>query len=337
VAARILEAFQTQLHAGPQRVSVDVSVGITDSRRSHDAEELIRGADLAMYQAKSHGKSRFEFFEESMAAAMLRLHDVKEELAKAIAREEILVEYQPIVSLETGRITAAEALVRWEHPARGRIPPSEFVPLAEETGLIGVLDHHVLWQACRQARRWQLAEMTEAPLRVHVNLSLAELRDRDFVPGVVAILKESQLAPDQLTLEITETQLLGEAADSAASFQELRDLGVRIALDDFGTGYSSLSYLHSLPVDCLKIAKPFVDGLTGGGREAGFIRMILDLGRTLDLEVIAEGIETSAQLEALRVLGAGLGQGYLLGRPSAAKPGRFERRQAAMLGAVDEV
>jgi EAL domain-containing protein (putative c-di-GMP-specific phosphodiesterase class I) len=179
--------------------------------------------------------------------------------------------------------------------------------------------------------------MTEAPLRVHVNLSLAELRDRDFVPGVVAILKESQLAPDQLTLEITETQLLGEAADSAASFQELRDLGVRIALDDFGTGYSSLSYLHSLPVDCLKIAKPFVDGLTGGGREAGFIRMILDLGRTLDLEVIAEGIETSAQLEALRVLGAGLGQGYLLGRPSAAKPGRFERRQAAMLGAVDEV
>jgi diguanylate cyclase (GGDEF)-like protein len=336
VAARILEAFRTQVQAGTQLVSVHVSVGITDSRRGQDADELLREADLAMYQAKSQGKSRFEFFEKSMAAAMLRLHDVKEELAKAIEREEIVVEYQPIVSLETGVIAAAEALVRWEHPVRGLIAPSEFVPLAEETGLIGVLDRHVLRQACRQARRWQLAEMIEAPLRVHVNLSLAELREPDFVPNVLAILNESELAPEQLTLEITETQLLGDAADSAASFQELRDLGVRIALDDFGTGYSSLSYLHSLPVDSLKIAKPFVDGLTGGGREAGFIAMILELARTLELEVIAEGIETSAQLEALRTLGAGLGQGYLLGRPSAAKPGRFERRQAATLGAVHD-
>jgi diguanylate cyclase (GGDEF)-like protein len=337
IAARILEAFDTQVHAGSQLVSVHVSVGITDSRRSHDADQLIREADLAMYQAKSHGKSRFEFFEESMAAAMLRLHDVKEELAKAIQREEIVVEYQPIVSLETGRICAAEALVRWEHPIRGRVAPSEFVPLAEETGLISTLDRHVLRQACRQARRWQLADTSGDPLRVHVNLSMAELRDADFVPGVLTMLDECELAPEQLALEITETQLLRDAAGSAARFQELRDLGVRIALDDFGTGYSSLSYLHSLPVDSLKIAKPFVDGLTGGGRDAGFIGMILDLARTLELEVIAEGIETSAQLEALQRLGAGLGQGFLLGRPSAPKPGRFERRQTAVLEPVDEL
>jgi len=337
VAARILEAFDAQVHAGSQLVSVHVSVGITDSRRSRDADQLIREADLAMYQAKSHGKSRFEFFEQSMAAAMLRLHDVKEELAKAIEREEIVVEYQPIVSLETGRICAAEALVRWEHPIRGRVAPSEFVPVAEETGLISTLDRHVLRQACRQARRWQLADTTGDPLRVHVNLSMAELRDSEFVPGVLTMLNECELAPEQLALEITETQLLRDASDSAARFQELRDLGVRIALDDFGTGYSSLSYLHSLPVDSLKIAKPFVDGLTGGGRDAGFIGMILDLARTLELEVIAEGIETSAQLEALRRLGAGLGQGYLLGRPSAPEPGRFERRPTAVLEPVDEV
>jgi EAL domain-containing protein (putative c-di-GMP-specific phosphodiesterase class I) len=282
-----------------------------------------------MYQAKAQGKSRFVLFEPAMATAMLRLHDVREELAKAIEREEIVVEYQPIVSLATGRISAAEALVRWDHPVRGRVAPSEFVPLAEKTGLISVLDRHVLREACRQARRWQLAETVDEPLRMHVNLSVAELRDRDLVPDVLAILNESGLAPHQLVLEITETQLL-DADDSGARFRELRDLGVRIALDDFGTGYSSLSYLHSLPVDSLKIAKPFVDRLTGDGRDAGFIGMILDLARTLELEVIAEGIETSAQLQALRELGAGLGQGYLLGRPSAAKPGRFERPRTAL-------
>jgi diguanylate cyclase (GGDEF)-like protein len=337
VAVRILEAFESQVEAGSRLVSVHVSVGVTDSRRGRDADDLIRQADLAMYAAKSQGKSRFEVFEESMAAAMLRLHDVREQLAKAIEREEIVVEYQPIVSLQTGRICAAEALVRWEHPVRGRMGPSEFVPLAEETGLIGALDRHVLGQACRQARRWQLTETTEQPLRVHVNFSVAELHDPDFVPGVVAILHESGLAPEHLALEITETQLLGDWAESAASFQELRAAGIRIALDDFGTGYSSLSYLHSLPVDCLKIAKPFVDALDGDARDAGFVGMIVDLGRRLELEVIAEGIETSTQLEALRALGAGLGQGYLFGRPSAAQPRRFERRHTAAPRALDDV
>ena len=157
------------------------------------------------------------------------------------------------------------------------MPPSEFVPLAEETGLIETLDRHVLREACRQARRWQLTETTAAPFRVHVNLSVVELRNPNLVQAVLAVLEECDLPPEQLTLEITETQLLGDPVDSAVRFQELRDLGVRIALDDFGTGYSSLSYLHSLPLDSLKIAKPFVDRLSSGGREAGFIRMILIL------------------------------------------------------------
>jgi EAL domain-containing protein (putative c-di-GMP-specific phosphodiesterase class I) len=264
-----------------------------------------------------------------MADAMLRLHDVKEELSRAIEREEIVVEYQPIVSLETGRIAAAEALVRWQHPVRGLVTPAEFVPLAEETGLINALDHHVLRQACEQAHRWTHAAPLDGPPRVHVNLSVGNLRDPKLVQRVLALLSEFELAPDQLVLEVTETQLLGDGATSAERFQELRTHGVRIALDDFGTGYSSLSYLHSLPVDSLKIAKPFVDGLTSGRRHASFIGMILELARTLELEVIAEGIETREQLEALRELGTELGQGYLLGRPSAPRSGRFDRRQIA--------
>ncbi len=335
VATRILQAFDLPVHAASKLISVHLSVGIADSRNNAGADQLIRDADLAMYQAKAKGKSRFEVFEPSLAAAMMRRHDVKEELAKAIEREQIVVEYQPIVSLETGRICAAEALVRWDHPVRGRVPPAEFVPLSEETGLVQALDRHVLREACRQARRWQVAETTLEPLRVHVNLSGVELSDPYLVPGVLAILEECRMEPGQLVLEVTETQLLGDPTDSAARFHELRDAGVGIALDDFGTGYSSLSYLHSLPVDTLKIAKPFVDGLTGGGREAGFIGMILDLARTLELHVIAEGIETTAQLAALRALGAELGQGYLLGRPSPAKAGRFQRRPGAAVEAFE--
>jgi diguanylate cyclase (GGDEF)-like protein len=323
VAARMLRAFEAPVNAGSEIVPVHLSVGITHSERSDDAGALIRQADLAMYQAKAKGKGRFEFYDPTMAAAMLRRHDLKEELAKAIEREEILVEYQPIASLETGRIMAAEALVRWQHPVRGLVPPSEFIPLAEETGLIHELGRHVLLHACRQSRRWRPDD--GGPLRLHVNLSAAQLRDPELIPMVRAVLAQTGVAPEWLALEITETELLDDAEKSAARFQELRALGVRISLDDFGTGYSSLSYLHSLPLDSLKIAKPFVDGLTGEGREASFIGVIVDLARKLELDVIAEGIETPAQLHALRELGVELGQGYLVGRPAPAAPGRFYR------------
>ena len=298
-----------------------LSVGLASSKQSGgDSDELIRNADVAMYQAKSKGKARFELFEPQMAAAILRRHDFKEELAKAIEREQMVVQYQPIVALDSGRIVAAEALVRWEHPVRGLVPPAEFVPLAEETGLIVPLGRYVVREACQQARRWQDAETDPnvEPLRMHVNLSVAELRDPDLVRNVLASIEEAGIDPAQLVIEITESQLL--AAAGVERFHELRALGVKIALDDFGTGYSSLSYLHSLPLDTLKIAKPFIDGLTSGRRESSFVGMIVDLARTLELEVIAEGIETADQLAALRELKAGLGQGYFLGRPSAAAP-----------------
>ena len=326
VATRILSALERPVHAGSEIVSTHLSMGIAAGHGHGDADRLVREADLAMYQAKTQGKSRFEVFRPSMADAMLRLHDVKEDLAKAIERDEIVVEYQPIVSLASGRIMAAEALVRWDHPVRGRVPPSEFIPLCEQSGLIRQLDRHVMRAACRQARHWQDLAGGDQPLAVHVNLSVAELRDQDVVPAVRAILDEVGLGPAQLVLEITETQLLG--VESADLFRELRDLGVRIALDDFGTGYSSLSYLQSLEFDSLKIAKPFVDGLVAGGREASFVRTIIDLAKTLELEVIAEGIETQVQLDALRALGAELGQGYLLGRPSPAPPSGLRRATA---------
>src|SRR4051794_37916814 len=321
IARRILKAFELPVEAGRELVSVHLSVGLASSRQSGgDSEALIRNADVAMYQAKSKGKARFELFEPQMADAILRRHDFKEELAKAIEREQMIVQYQPIVALETGRIVAAEALVRWEHPVRGLVPPAEFVPLAEETGLIVPLGRHVLREACRQARRWQDAETdpTVEPLRMHVNLSVAELRDPGLVDNVLAAVHDAGIEPGQLVVEITESQLV--AAAGVERFHELRELGVKIALDDFGTGYSSLSYLHSLPLDTLKIAKPFIDGLASGRRESSFVGMIVDLARTLELEVIAEGIETPEQLAALRGLRAGLGQGYFLGRPSAAEP-----------------
>jgi diguanylate cyclase (GGDEF)-like protein len=328
VASRILHAFEAPVNAGDELVFVHLSVGIADSRRTRDADELIREADLAMYQAKTSGKGRFAFFDPPMAAAMLRRHDLKEELSKAVEREEIVVEYQPIVDLRTGRISAAEALVRWEHPVRGRVPPSEFIPLAEETGLIRGIGRHVLERACHQSRRWSAADLSDGPLRVHVNLSATELRDPDLIASIRGVLRAAGVAPEALALEITESELLGDATTSGERFQELRSLGIRIALDDFGTGYSSLSYLHALPLDTLKIAKPFVDRLASDGADTGFIGVIVDLARRLGLDVIAEGIETPAQLAALRDLGVELGQGYLVGRPEAARTGRFRRRKS---------
>jgi len=330
VATRVLGAFETPVHAGDELVRVHLSVGVADSRRAREADELIREADLAMYQAKTSGKGRFAFFDPPMAAAMLRRHDLKDELGKAIERGEIVVEYQPIVDLDTGRVSAAEALARWEHPVRGRIGPGEFIPLAEEAGLIGAIGRHVLEEACRQARRWEASAPGEEPLRLHVNLSAAELRDPHLIAGVRRLLEETGMPPGSLTLEITETELLDDARAGAARLGELRALGIRIALDDFGTGYSSLSYLHSLPLDSLKIAKPFVDGLGGDGRDASFIGVIVELARKLELDVIAEGIETPSQLSALRDLDVELGQGFLVGRPAAAGTGRFRRQAHAV-------
>jgi diguanylate cyclase (GGDEF)-like protein len=325
VARRIMDAFVLPVSVGAESVAVYLSVGIATSHAGDaSAEELIRDADVAMYKAKTTGKGHFQVFHPSMGAAVLERHGLKEELRLAIERQELTLYFQPIVDLDTGRLVAEEALVRWEHPRRGLVGPAEFVPLAEETGLILSLGQYVLEEACRQARRWEAHHAANpedgAEVAVHVNLSAVELRDPGLVGRVQATIAETRVDPRSLVFEITETVLLDETERVSATIGELRALGVRFALDDFGTGYSSLSYLHTLPFDMLKIAKSFVDGLARGGREASFVRMIIELARTLGVTVIAEGIETQRQVDALVTLECDLGQGFHLGRPEPVRP-----------------
>jgi diguanylate cyclase (GGDEF)-like protein len=320
VARRIMDAFVMPLTVGSESVSVYVSVGIATSLAGETtAEELIRDADVAMYKAKTSGKGRFQVFHPSMGAAVLERHGLKEELRLAIEREQLMLYFQPIVTLDTGELVAEEALVRWQHPRRGLVAPNEFLPLAEETGLILGVGQYVLERACLQARAWQLerddGRLSGPGVSIHVNLSAVELRDRHLAERVRETLVRTAVDPRMLVFEVTETLLLEDEAHVSATIAELRALGVRFALDDFGTGYSSLSYLHTLPLDMLKIAKSFVDGLARGGREASFVRMIIELARTLGVGVIAEGIETQDQVSALVALGCDLGQGFHLGRP----------------------
>jgi diguanylate cyclase (GGDEF)-like protein len=325
VARRIMEAFVLPVGVGSESVAVYVSVGIATSHRgSSSAEELIRNADVAMYKAKTMGKGHFQVFHPSMGAAVLERHGLKEELRLAIERQELTLYFQPIVDLDTGRLVAEEALVRWEHPRRGLVGPSEFVPLAEETGLILSLGQYVLEEACQHACRWEARRAADptggTEVAVHVNLSAVELRDPELVSRVQRTLAEAQVDPRSVIFEITETVLLDDSERVSTAIGQLRALGVRFALDDFGTGYSSLSYLHTLPFDMLKIAKSFVDGLARGGREASFVRMMIELARTLGVTVIAEGIETQEQVDALVALECDLGQGFHLGRPEPVRP-----------------
>jgi predicted signal transduction protein with EAL and GGDEF domain len=317
VTRRIMRAFDKPISNGDQTVSVHLSVGISSTHQSgRRADELIRDADVAMYQAKAQGKQRYELFDPPMRSAVLKRHGLKEELRSAIDREQLVVQYQPIVALQSEEVVAAEALVRWNRTGHGRVMPSEFVPLAEETGLIIPVGEFVLGEACRQARRWQEADPTKKRTSIHVNLSAVEMQDEWLIERVTSAIKNAGIEPQQLVLEITESVLVKDAELTASKLTELRQVGVRLALDDFGTGYSSLSYLRSLPLDILKIAMPFVEGITRGQQEASFVRMIIELARTLGLEVIAEGVESPEQLTALRTLGCELGQGFYLGLPA---------------------
>jgi diguanylate cyclase (GGDEF)-like protein len=316
VTRRIMRAFDQPITSGSQTVSVHLSVGISSTHQSgRRAEELIRDADVAMYQAKAKGKQRYELFDPPMRSAVLKRHGLKEELRLAIEREELLVHYQPIVALSTEEVVAAEALVRWNRSGHGTVLPAEFVPLAEETGLIASVGEFVLSEACRQAGRWQESDPTRTR-SIHVNLSAVEVQDEWLLDRVTSSIRSAGIDPGQLVLEITESVLVTDAELIASKLAQLRDVGVRLALDDFGTGYSSLSYLRSLPLDILKIAMPFVEGMTRGKQESSFVRMIIELARTLELEVIAEGIESQEQLVALRELGCELGQGFYLGLPA---------------------
>jgi diguanylate cyclase (GGDEF)-like protein/PAS domain S-box-containing protein len=314
VAERLLDTLQAPFQRGDRELFVHASVGVAVvSGRQTSGEELLRNADAAMYIAKSRGKNRIVEFEPGMHRAALARLALKVDLERALEREEFLLLYQPIVDLASGAAMGVEALVRWRNPMRRLVLPGEFIPLAEETGLIIPLGRWVLEQACREARRWN--DAAAAALSVSVNVSGRQVAEADFVDVVAEALGKSGLPPDRLVLEFTENVLIDDSEQSAATLAALKGLGVRLAIDDFGTGFSSLGYLRRFPIDVLKIDGSFVASLSGGAEQRAVVDAILRLGETLHLETVVEGIETAHQVADLRSMGATFGQGHHFARP----------------------
>jgi diguanylate cyclase (GGDEF)-like protein/PAS domain S-box-containing protein len=319
VAERLMATLQTPFERSGKELFVHGSIGVAVSASPKETpEELLRNADASMYMAKSHGKNRIEVFEPSMHAAALSRLAIKGALERAVEREEFEVRYQPIVKLATRELIGVEALVRWRHPERGLVLPTEFIAVAEETGLIIPIGRWVLEQACRQARDWESVRPTR-PLTMSVNVSGRQVAEPGFVQSVADVLTSSGLAPERLVLEFTEGVLMRDTEATTATMGELKGLGVRLAIDDFGTGFSALNYLRSFPIDVLKIDGSFVASMSAGADQRALVRAILRLGETLHLSTIAEGIEDAGQLADLRALGATLGQGYFFARALTAE------------------
>ena len=315
VAERIATSLRAPITLDDKAVMVSASMGIARANDAESVDELLRNADVAMYTAKSAGKGRYAIFAPEMHKSLVDRMALEADLREGITRDELRLMFQPIVDLSTGRLAAAEALVRWEHPSRGLLAPNLFIPVAEETGLIVPLGRWVLGEACRQAAAWQAPSPLDEPPTVTVNLSGRQFQHADLVRDVASALADSGLEPNRLVLEITETVIMRDVDATLARLLELKALGVRLAIDDFGTGYSSLGSLWRFPIDVLKIDKAFVDGITLGGNDAALARTIIALGDMLSLRTVAEGIEDSKQFRALRELGCELGQGYLFAKP----------------------
>jgi diguanylate cyclase (GGDEF)-like protein/PAS domain S-box-containing protein len=314
-AERILEALRSPFEFHGRQVVMRASIGAAiTSDGSTEPDDLLRQADLAMYTAKTSGKGRFAFYAPHMHEAAVTRMELKGDLEQAIANHDFELHYQPIVDLRSGDVTGLEALVRWRHAERGIVLPTEFIPIAEETGLIVPLGRWVIGEACRQLAAWTAAGRLAGPrlerLSMWVNLSARELQEPEFVQTVADAVQSSGIRPERLTLEITESGLMADLEQSTATLHRLRGLGARLAIDDFGTGYSSLSYLERLPVEVLKIDRSFTAAIGHGRDVPVLVRSIVKLGQTLHMEVLAEGIETAEQLTRLRAIDCRLGQGF---------------------------
>ena len=325
VAERLLQSLKAPFQLGDVTITASASIGITFSSFDYaSADEVLRDADTAMYKAKAEGKARWALFDASLHSAVANRLQLEGDLRRAIDATELSVVYQPVFELAGGQLTGFEALLRWLHPTQGLLGPAAFLPMAEETGLIRPLSEFVLHCACQQLRQWQLTQPACGLLTMSVNVSAVDLAQQDFVARVSRAVDEAGLAPQHLTLELTETVLMARKGDTTQKLQALRALGLRLAVDDFGTGQSSLSHLSRLPVDSLKIDRSFIHQLQWGSDDSAVVRAIVQLGGSLRKVVVAEGIETATQLAQLRAMGCTHGQGFYLGTPlSAANASAF--------------
>jgi diguanylate cyclase (GGDEF)-like protein/PAS domain S-box-containing protein len=315
VATRLLAVLAEPLIISGRSIRPSVSIGVATSDSLGGAEDLVQAADAAMYGAKKAGKGRLEVFQPRHHAAEMARQQLRADLQQALDANQFVLFYQPIVDLITGGIVSFEALLRWAHPTRGLLGPDEFMPLAEESDLILTIGRWVLEQSCRAASSWQHSGSRGAGVKISVNISARQFADSRLVTEVREALAGAELDPRLLTAELTETLLLRDTVVTVARIEGLRTLGVTLALDDFGTGYSSLSYLRRFPIDILKMDKSFLDEVPGNAQDEAVVRAIVDLGTTLDLQLIAEGVETAEQAAALAALGCPFGQGYHFARP----------------------
>jgi predicted signal transduction protein with EAL and GGDEF domain len=313
LAARVVEALSVPFDLGDHHVVIGASVGVAIAPGDgNDADQLLKNADLAMYRAKDFGGGGFHFFESEMDAKAQGRRTLELELRKAVTAGEFEVFYQPIVNLAENQISAFEALLRWNHPTRGVVSPNEFIPLAEETGLIVEIGEWVIRQACAEASTWP------SDLLVAVNVSPVQFRTKNLIAVVMSALAASGLRPNRLELEITETVLMHNNNATLAMLHQLRNLGVRISMDDFGTGYSSLSYLRSFPFDKIKIDQSFIRDLAEKPNSIAIIRAIVGLGESFGMITTAEGVETQEQLDQMCAEGCTQVQGYIYSEPMPA-------------------
>jgi diguanylate cyclase (GGDEF)-like protein/PAS domain S-box-containing protein len=316
IAERILREMAAPIEVARRAITPSASIGIACGGDVQNAQEILRDADLALYEAKRSGKGRAQLYRPVMHAAALEALELETDMRLALENGQFELFYQPLFRLTDGGLIGYEALMRWQHPARGLLGPGTFIQLAEETGLIVPLTRWALSAACQQAAIWNRPGF--GPLEVSVNLSLVNLEDSEILDDVAHALKTSQIAPEHLVLEITESTVMREHDMGREILDDLKKLGVRLALDDFGTGYSSLSRLSELPFDSLKIPRPFIERITHDDQDFALTQGIVDLGHHLDLTIVAEGIETSSQLGSVRAIGCELGQGFLLAKPAPA-------------------
>jgi predicted signal transduction protein with EAL and GGDEF domain len=315
VASRITEALREPFVLDGRELFVKASIGIAlGTAHTKSPEDLLRDADAAMYWAKEAGLG-CQVFETSMHEQALRRLELENELQRAIETGEFVIHYQPIVNLRSDEVWGLEALVRWRHPERGLLNPKEFVPLAEESGLVIHMGEQVLKEACSQAKRWQERYPRMPPLMLAVNLSARQLRHPDLARTVERMLRETRLEGQYLSLDITETVYIKTLEGNTAVLDELKQLGIRISIDDFGVGYSSLAYLKRLPADALKIDQSFIKAVGEEVEDTAIVQMIIDLAHTLGMEVIAEGVESKGQTEQLKEMGCDLAQGYHFAKP----------------------